>query len=388
MNMPSKAASLISKSCVISAGPLSMRAVIAARNRLAATIVLIFLASFVQGALPTPATDDPDAALRQAVGWIQGVKQLGTEYDYIMTARVRLLFFWAGRDDVGGGYIRRGVSSDDPSTEVFQLVMGSDPAKAPRGINRWGAATEVVHHHPEGSQGAGDGAFFGFMKISKGSSVSEMERELARDGQGGGFLFQAIINRSDAGGAVSKVVPFSNRQDFNLHQLDSAVPAVWERLLADEGITHRASGVPSQDCIKESGFLSSVSSLIDAGMHSAKLPQKACYAYNGALYRMTLAKVRSIPRRVVHLSLNNREQSYERTYEHLLLIQFQNLNQTSKEKIEFEMLVGTEGALRGVPVQITYQPNWWFQVVLNLSTLSTRDPAQPAGSASSGSLPQ
>jgi hypothetical protein len=388
MNMPSKAASLILKICVISAGPLSMRTVIAVRNRLAATIALIFLASFVQGFSPTPAADDPDPALRQAVGWIQGVKELGTEYDYIMTARVRLLLFWAGRDDVGGGYIRRGVSSEDPSAEAIQLVMGSDPAKAPRGINRWGAATEVIHHHPEGSQGAEDGAFFGFMKISKGSSVSEMEHELARDGQSGGFLFQAIINRSDADGAVSKVVPFSNRQDFNLHQLDSAVPAVWERLLADRGITHRASGLPSQDCIKESGFLSSVSSLIDAGMQGAKLSQKACYAYNGALYRMTLAKVRSIPRRVVHLSLNNREQSYERAYEHLLLIQFQNLNQTSKEKSEFEMLVGTEGALRGVPVQITYQPNWWFQVVLNLSTVSTRDPAQPTASSLSSSLPQ
>ena len=34
--------------------------------------------------------------------------------------------------------------------------------------------------------------------------------------------------------------------------------------------------------------------------------------------------------------------------------------------VNFTILVGTKGELRGVPVQIRYQPNWWFQVVLNL----------------------
>ena len=35
-------------------------------------------------------------------------------------------------------------------------------------------------------------------------------------------------------------------------------------------------------------------------------------------------------------------------------------------KVYFTILAGTEGSLRGIPVQIRYQPNWWFQVVLNL----------------------
>ena len=41
------------------------------------------------------------------------------EYNYVMTARVRLLFFWAGKDDVGNGYIRRGSSSADSREEFF-----------------------------------------------------------------------------------------------------------------------------------------------------------------------------------------------------------------------------------------------------------------------------
>jgi hypothetical protein len=34
--------------------------------------------------------------------------------------------------------------------------------------------------------------------------------------------------------------------------------------------------------------------------------------------------------------------------------------------VYFTIVLGTQGALRGVPVQIRYQPNFWFQVVLNL----------------------
>jgi len=32
----------------------------------------------------------------------------------------------------------------------------------------------------------------------------------------------------------------------------------------------------------------------------------------------------------------------------------------------FDIVLGTDGSMRGAPIQITYQPNWWFQVVLNL----------------------
>jgi len=39
-------------------------------------------------------------------------------------------------------------------------------------------------------------------------------------------------------------------------------------------------------------------------------------------------------------------------------------------KTTFDIVLGTEGNLRGAPIQISYQPNWWFQVVLNLAPSS------------------
>src|SRR5215472_8507270 len=37
-----------------------------------------------------------------------------------------------------------------------------------------------------------------------------------------------------------------------------------------------------------------------------------------------------------------------------------------EEENAISLVLGTSGSLRGIPVQIRYQPNWWFQVILNL----------------------
>src|SRR5262245_54956805 len=133
-------------------------------------------------------TSTDRAPIVEALGWVRSAPRAVTEFNYVMTVRVRLLFFWAGKDDVGGGYIRRGVSQEDPRQELLQVLFGSDPAKAPRAINRWGAGTEVIWHKSavaEDSKEKEDdvvsSAFFGFMKSSKGKSVSEMQEELKKE---------------------------------------------------------------------------------------------------------------------------------------------------------------------------------------------------------------
>jgi len=65
-----------------------------------------------------------------------------------MTARVRLLFFWPGKDDVGGGFIRKGILQKRSGVKsCFQVLFGSDPAKSSRADPyRWGAGTEVIRH--------------------------------------------------------------------------------------------------------------------------------------------------------------------------------------------------------------------------------------------------
>jgi hypothetical protein len=54
------------------------------------------------------------------------------------------------------------------------------------------------------------------------------------------------------------------------------------------------------------------------------------------------------------------------TYKDMLQADFVSVHQATSKRVYFTIVLGTQGALRGVPVQIRYQPNFWFQVVLNL----------------------
>jgi len=100
-----------------------------------------FVLLFALMLLPAASSRTSDRQpIDEVLQWVRSSP--GNAHNYDVTARVRLLLFRAGKDDVGGGYIRRGVSSDDPRKEFFQVLFGSDPAKAPRAINRWGAGTK------------------------------------------------------------------------------------------------------------------------------------------------------------------------------------------------------------------------------------------------------
>jgi hypothetical protein len=319
---------------------------------------------------------DIQAALQNTTELMRAPLHVDAQFDYTMTARVRLLLFWVGKDDVGGGYIRRGTLPRDPASDVIELLIGSDPAKAPRAINRWGAASEIVHKTTGSSHGAESSTFFGFMKVSNGASAAEMEKELAREKRGGSFLFSAIVNQGERNFDFAKVVPFSSDTDFTIHQFDQAKSMVFDRLLGSEGRLKEIT--PSQvfACGRREGFLESVAELVDYSMEGREPPSSVCYLYNGVQHQLTLAQVTPVPSETVRLTLRDEPHEYVRTYHDLILARFENFNQTTKQRTAFELLLGTTGNLRGVPVQIRYQPNWWFQAVLNLMTPESPREAQ------------
>jgi hypothetical protein len=319
---------------------------------------------------------DFQASLQHSAELMRTPVHVDAQYDYTMSARVRLLLFWVGKDDVGGGYIRRGTLSQDRASDVIELLIGSDPAKAPRAINRWGAASEIVHKASESSQGVESSAFFGFMKVSGGTSAAEMEKELAREKRGGSFLFSAIINQGDRNFDFAKVVPFASDTDYTIHQFDQAKTMVFDRLLGSEGRLKEIAARQVQACGRREGFLESVADLVELAIEGREKAPPVCYFYNGVEHHLTLAQVTRVPTETVRLTLREEPREYLRTYQNLVLARFENFDETTKKKTEFELLLGTEGSLRGVPVQIQYQPNWWFQVSLNLLTPKAPTSAQ------------
>jgi hypothetical protein len=334
--------------------------------------VLLSVLAGIPVTAQAPVSNDIQAALRHTTELMRTPMQVDVQFDYIMTARVRLLVFWVGKDDVGGGYIRRGRLPQDPDSDVIELLMGSDPAKAPRAINRWGAASEIARRPSGSAHGVESSTFFGFMKVSSGTSAADMEKELAREKRGGAFLFSAIINRGERNFDFAKVVPFSSETDFTIHQFDQAKSMVFDRLLGSEGRLKEIDAKEVLACGRREGFLKSVAELVDSAINGRESgrekPPALCYFYNGVHHQLTLAQITKVPSESVKLALRDEPHDYARTYRDLVLARFENFDQTTKKKTEFELLLGTTGNLRGVPVQIRYQPNWWFQAILNLKT--------------------
>lgn len=305
--------------------------------------------------------------LGEAVQWIRSTSLQRTQCDYVMTARVRLLLFWVGKDDVGGGYIRYGTSLDGGRLGSLGVLFGSDPDKAPRKINRWGAATEFMNEDRQSS------AFFGFMKASKGKSVSEMQSELSSEQAKGQHLFEAIVSRVDKTGAISRVVPFYSDEDFSLRQFDLAESMVMEKLSTAAPSLRTLDG-PAMTCAEATGFLFTVQKLIDATLAGKTAPIFTCYTYNARLYTAKLTSASKVADLTVRFKLRDQESQVTKSYHDLTRARFEVTRQENGARSTFELVYGNSGDLKGIPVQITHQPNWWFKVILNVLGKPTSPP--------------
>ncbi|HET9317041.1 MAG TPA: hypothetical protein VFQ51_15725, partial [Vicinamibacteria bacterium] len=113
------------------------------------------------------------------------------EARYRMSAGIRPLFvFWIRSGNVGGARILWREGGD--GRRGYELLIGSDPRRAPRKINRWGWEREDVG--PEGAR------LLGLMRKTDEDSLDEAKAELSREGQGG-YVYKAIRSRM-ADGAV------------------------------------------------------------------------------------------------------------------------------------------------------------------------------------------
>ena len=336
------------------------------------TLALAVAPAFAANPANKEGFDGPDqASFQEALKWVRSQPRIRTEYNYVMTVRLRFLLFWVKRDDVGGGYIKLGDVAEDPRLQVVQLLFGSDPAKAPRGINRWGAATEIAQRASSSDADPASSVFFGFIKPSKGGSVSAMQRELFAESQGGQYLFESTLGRVERGRALATGGPFYTDHDFNLHELEQAEQVAIRELGDGPNRNIRRLEGPSQlSCERAGGFLSTILQLLDGSVQGGRTPGTLCYVYNAHQYTATLESAHSVAERTVHVALREGGPAIDQTYRDLRQMHFRVLRQDTGGETDFDMLIGASGRMRGVPIQISYNPTWWFQVVLNLKDVS------------------
>lgn len=265
---------------------------------------------------------------------------------YQMNARVRPLLFWIRRNDVGAARITwRG---DPHGAHGYELLVGSDPLKAPRRINRWGYIAEDV---------SGVGAtIVGVMTESNAESVEEAEQLLARAGQGG-YAFHAIRATVSGEQAEAEVVLLRSEQDLTFRELEPLLARVSSVDAPRRVLRIPPATTPGFLCAVAALVRETVSPSLPPAGRRARPAQPRTYVYNGRLYDLTM---RSLEEHADFASGGRR-------YGPALEAEFEAFNRTTRHRTKFSIVYGRAGELAGVPLRIVFRPKWWFEAELVLT---------------------
>jgi hypothetical protein len=299
------------------------------------------------GAAAIAATDTEPAASAPSPSRFAAVPPSAVvrEARYRMSAAIRPLFiFWIRASNVGGARIL--WRDGDDGRRGYELLIGSDPRRAPRKINRWGWEREDLG--PEGA------TLLGLMRKTDEESLDEAKSELSREGSAG-FVYKVIWSRIADGGARTENTMLRVPVDYTYRDLAEL------QALA-------ASPPPSPPRVREArlpegtqpGFLFAVAQLIDQAVSAALSPAtprkllsgvSTTFTFNASLYDLRLRETEWL----------ESETYGDRRYERLVRLECEHYNREKKTRERFVIVCPTDGPLARVPVFIEYQPKWWFR---------------------------
>lgn len=293
-------------------------------------------------ATPEPAlfgtrTDAPDPG-----------KESASERHYAMTARVRPLLFWISFNAVGGATISWLQSANGDAG--LELLVGSDPARAPMKINRWGYVAERV-----------SGSSAELIGVMTESDEQTIEQATTRQTETGGtHAFKAIRGKLDRGLAQSTVIRMLLTDDFTYREAETLL-----RRLPQSGPPTRRISVPGS---AQPGFLFAVKGMVRESVEACRLsgasklpaPVMQTYVYDATLYELVMKSSR----------FQNKVKVNGREYRNVIESQFETRNTRTGTVSEFNLTYGTEGPCKEIPICIVYRPRWWFEAELDLENVA------------------
>jgi len=268
------------------------------------------------------------------------------EHRYRIAAKIRpLLLFWVGKDDVGGARLR--WRKGDSGARGYDMLLGSDPARAPRKINRWGFILE--ESGPDGTR------VVGIMKKSDEESLDEAKSRVAAEAKGSVVfkMIQAIVGQTES---VSRLTVSTVPRDYSYREFDAIVD-----VLLKETAPPKIQKTPVPPGGRP-GLLSAIIELLHDGVDTVARTGKAPgrtglgYVYYAKQYGLTRVSS-SIERNVTYGGV---------VYPRLLKSEFEVRARTESWTESFTIVCGLDGSLAEIPVFLTYQPRWWFKVEMVL----------------------
>jgi hypothetical protein len=254
-------------------------------------------------------------------------------HHYSVAARVRpLLVFWISRSGVGDAIVTRQLS---PGEATYALLIGSDPDRAPRRINRWGYIKEEIH--------GAEARLVGLMTESDEDSIEQAEANLKKQARGNHpfTMIRATVNREQAQSVVTTI---GAPDDYTFRQLQEVL---------DLALRESSEGKPRTIRLPPNTRPGFLAALADA-MQTPTGP--IAYVYHGRIYQLRQTDARTIP------NLRIGRASFGRA----IAADFTVTSTYDGEQSQFSMTYGTEGHFAQVPLTVSYRPRWWMEVTLTL----------------------
>jgi len=263
------------------------------------------------------------------------------ERSYTLNAGVRLLLFWVRRENIGSARLTWRAGSGDH--RILEFLVGSDPDRAPRRINRWGFIAEEVRPH--------NADLLGIMTQSDEQSVDEADSKSAASSDR--HVYRAIRTTVRAGSASSAVFRLSDERPLTYRDLDAVLQWIPTDMPAPREVSLPEGTRP--------GFLFAVEELITGTLHecraaSRQLPAPLPFVYNNTFYTLKLRTCEFESHRKIG----------DRVFSGVVRAELETKNTSTGKETPFRLVYGTEGDLKAVPLLIVFRPRWWFEAELVL----------------------
>ena len=271
---------------------------------------------------------------------------IAAEYHYRLSGSARPFLFWITRDNVGSGRMtwRRAANG----TLSLELLMGSDPARAPFKTNRWGYIREVVR---------GDSAELVAVKSSTEEETIEEAKASAhrQDGDRTLLFIREQVTADEARAATALV-------DVGLEASYRDLGLVLDRM---SGVREWQERVGTRPRASRPGFLVALTELMQSGVDAWRATAASSFTYGTQtltyIHRAKPYELRQSDVQVLRdVTLGGSQ------YSRLLRGTFRIRNPSTNYRSQFVVIYGVDDRLAAVPVRITYQPRWWLRTQLTL----------------------
>lgn len=260
------------------------------------------------------------------------------QHTYRMAGKIRVLLLWVGRDDVGSGVIKWRGGGDE---KAIELLIGSDPKRAPSQLNKWGYLVEEMR--------GGESSVVGLISQEKDDRLSEVKADLQK--RKALRAFDTIRGYAASVEGTARVGTLYAPSHLTYHDAD----AVLEDVLADTSLPVKR--VRRRGNVR-AGFLTSLTELVRASIDKKTDNRRIQYIHGDRLFELRLLESTPLARFVRD----------GRVWQNVIRGRFETGEAGNRSGTRFELVYGASGELTGIPIVISYQPKWWLQVDLVLNS--------------------